>query len=188
MLYRSALFDVDPEARDDPTEKAPTEMTHPDLDLVGYDYFAEQLGIRLGTVYSYASEKHALRLEYFPRPITPKGHRSPLFLKSDADAFIRLRQQGSTTGKGRVKPSSLTEQQRAAADAATVALGHEIDLEDRVAVRKAIYDELNLPVLTTTKAGRPAITHAALKKLYKQTHHPFLYQVLTYRGIDIPQL
>lgn len=157
-----------------------------DVELVGYDYFAEQLSVGLRTIYAYASEKNAQRLEDFPRPVTPPKHRQPLFRRDQADEFIARRKAGSPTRKGRVKPTELTpEQQSATWDAGSI-LGHEINLEDRTQLREAIYGELKLPVLTTTKErGEPAITHAALKKLYKKTGHPFLFQVLTYRGITV---
>ena len=90
-------------------------------ELVGYDYFAKELDVQLRTIYAYASETNAQRLENFPRPITPAGHRQPLFDKADADRFIAERRAGSTTGKGRVKARPLTKAQRAAVPAAATA-------------------------------------------------------------------
>ncbi len=157
-----------------------------DVELVGYDYFAKELDVQLRTIYAYASETNAQRLESFPRPITPAGHRQPLFEKTAADKFIAERRAGSTTGKGRVKAHPLTEAQRYAVPAAAQILGREIDLRDRVAVRSAIYDDLELPVIATSeKAQVPAIDTATIKKLYKQTGHPFLEQLLIFRGVDI---
>lgn len=155
-------------------------------ELVGYDYFAKELDVQLRTIYAYASETNAQRLENFPRPITPAGHRQPLFDKADADRFIAERRAGSTTGKGRVKARPLTKAQRAAVPAAAKILGREIDLRDRVALRAAIYDDLALPVIATSqKAQVPAVDTATIKKLYKQTEHPFLQQLLIYRGVDV---
>ena len=154
------------------------------VELVGYDYFAQELGVQLRTLYAYASEKNAQRLDDFPKPVTPKGHRQPLFTKADADAFLERRRAGSPTGKGRVRPAALSSDQRAAAIEATAILGREIDLENRNQLRQAIYDDLSLPVVRTTKeSGLPSITTMTLKKLYKQTGHPFLQQLLIYRGI-----
>lgn len=157
-----------------------------DVELVGYDYFAKELDVQLRTIYAYASETNAQRLENFPRPITPAGYRQPLFTKTAADEFIQSRRAGSTTGKGRVKARPLTKAQRAAFPAAAGILGREVDLHDRRAVRAAIYEDLALPVLNTSeKEGLPAVDTATIKKLYKQTGHPFLHQLLIYRGVDV---
>lgn len=157
-----------------------------DVELVGYDYFAKELDVQLRTIYAYASETNAQRLENFPRPITPAGHRQPLFTKTAADEFIESRRAGSTTGKGRVKARPLTQAQVDALEEAARILGREIDLRDRRALRAAIYDQLALPVLNTSeKEGLPAVDTATIKKLHKQTGHPFLYQLLTFRGLDV---
>lgn len=157
-----------------------------DVELVGYDYFAKELDVQLRTIYAYASETNAQRLENFPRPITPAGHRQPLFTKIAADEFIESRRAGSTTGKGRVKARPLTQAQVDALEEAARILGREIDLRDRRALRAAIYDQLALPVLNTSeKEGLPAVDTATIKKLHKQTGHPFLHQLLIYRGIDV---
>lgn len=157
-----------------------------DVELVGYDYFAKELDVQLRTIYAYASETNAQRLESFPRPVTPAGHRQPLFTKTAADEFIATRRAGSTTGKGRVKARPLTQAQLDALEEASRILGREIDLRDRRALRTAIYDQLSLPVLNTSeKEGLPAVDTATIKKLHKQTGHPFLHQLLTFRGLDV---
>ncbi|MGC5172991.1 hypothetical protein ACLQ2Q_20320 [Microbacterium sp. DT81.1] len=157
-----------------------------DVELVGYDYFAKELDVQLRTIYAYASETNAQRLENFPRPITPAGHRQPLFTKTAADEFIESRRAGSTTGKGRVKARPLTQAEVDALEEAARILGREIDLRDRRALRAAIYDQLALPVLNTSeKEGLPAVDTVTIKKLHKQTGHPFLYQLLTFRGLDV---
>ena len=157
-----------------------------DVELVGYDYFAKELDVQLRTIYAYASETNAQRLDNFPRPVTPAGHRQPLFTKTAADEFIATRRAGSTTGKGRVKARPLEKAQLDALEEAARILGREIDLRDRRALRTAIYDQLGLPVLNTSeKEGLPAVDTATIKKLYKQTGHPFLQQLLTFRGLDV---
>jgi len=166
--------------------KMTTEPNIADLGLVGYDYFAEELNVRPSTIRTYANGTEKQRLVDFPLPVTGPNSRQPLFRKDAADTFINSRRAGSTTGKGRVKPATLTKTQRAALTDAAATLGHEIKLEDRRAVREAIYTELNLPVINTTKNEQlPAVDTATIKKLYKQTGHPFLQQLLTYRGIDV---
>lgn len=158
-----------------------------DIGLVGYDYFAQELNVRPSTIRTYANGTDKQRLADFPQPVRLPGVRQPLFRKEDADTFIATRRAGSTTGKGRVKPTTLTEEQRAALVNAAEILGHEIKLDDRRAVRQAIYEELELPVLRTTQNEElPAVDTATIKKLHKQTQHAFLRQLLTYRGVDVP--
>ncbi|KDA04532.1 hypothetical protein DC31_06415 [Microbacterium sp. CH12i] len=158
-----------------------------DLGLVGYDYFAQELNVRPSTIRTYANGTEKQRLIDFPLPVTGPNSRQPLFRKEAADTFISNRRAGSTTGKGRVKPATLTKTQRTALQAAAATLGHEIKLDDRRAVREAIYGELDLPVITITKNEQlPAVDTPTIKKLYKQTEHPFLHHLLTYRGIDTP--
>ena len=167
--------------------KMTTKPNIADLGLVGYDYFAEELNVRPSTIRTYANGTEKQRLVDFPLPVTGPNSRQPLFRKDAADTFINNRRAGSTTGKGRVKPATLTKTQRAALTNAAASLGHEINLDNRRAVREAIYTELNLPVINTTKNEQlPAVDTATIKKLYKQTEHPFLSHLLTYRGIDIP--
>lgn len=159
-----------------------------DVELVGYDYFAEELNVQVRTIRAYAAGTKAARLDYFPKPATPPGHRQPLFLKTDADEFIAARRgrSGAAYGRGRLKPAALTKKQRGARLEATKILGREIDLDDRRAVEGAVYDDLALPVLRTTKnEGRPSVNTTTIEKLYKQTGHPFLHQLLTYRGVDV---
>ena len=153
-------------------------------DLVGYSYFADKLHLQLKTIYAYANPNNQQHLPNFPSPVTPKGHRQPLFTREDADRFIRERRAGSPTGKGRVKPTSLTKQQREAATKATEILGREIDLESRSALREAIYDDLQLPVIhAAEKSKLPSVATETLRELAEQTKHPFLEQVLIYRGV-----
>lgn len=159
------------------------------LGLVGYDYFARELGVRLSTIRTYANGSEKQRLANFPAPVTPPGSRQPLWKKEAADDFIAVRRAGSTTGKGRVKPVALTKAQRAALRDASEILGHEIQLDDRRAVRQAVYEELELPVLRTTKNEElPAVDTATIKKLYKQTGHVFLSHLLMFRGVEVPAL
>lgn len=55
--------------------------------IVTYAYFAEQLGMRINTIRIYATSTD--RTRDFPQPLTtPPGTRTPLFDKTDADAFI----------------------------------------------------------------------------------------------------
>ena len=169
------------------TTKTNTEPEITDLGLVDYGYFARELNVRVSTVRTYANGPEKQRLGNFPEPATVVGNRTPLFRKDEADTFIATRRAGSTTGKGKVKTTTLTDDQRAALSSAAAILGHEIKLDDRRAVRQAIYEELELPVLHTTKNEElPAVDTATIKKLYKQTQHAFLGQLLTYRGIDTP--
>lgn len=156
------------------------------IEVVGYGYFAKALNVGLRTLYAYASETNAQRLANFPRPVTPADYRTPLFAKTDADRFIEERLAGSSSGKGRVKALPLTREQQDAASEAGKILGHGIDLHDREAVRSAIYDELKLPVSATTKETQlPSVNTATVKRLFKQTQHPFLRELLVYRGVNV---
>ena len=99
------------------TTKAP-QPEIADLGLVGYDYFAQELNVRLSTIRTYANGTEKQRLVDFPLPVTGPNSRQPLFRKDAADTFISNRRAGSATGKGRVKPAALTKTQRAALQAA----------------------------------------------------------------------
>ncbi|MGO1627498.1 MAG: hypothetical protein ACTHX2_01680 [Microbacterium sp.] len=82
-----------------------------DTSLVGYDYFAEHLNVKLSTVHIYATAKSApQRKPGFPEPVTHLpgrgGHPSPRFRKQDADRFIRERIAQATDRKGRLKAST----------------------------------------------------------------------------------
>jgi len=159
-----------------------------DVELVGYDYFAEKLNVQQRTIRAYAAGTKAARLDYFPKPATPRGYRQPLFLKADADQFIAERRgrSGAAYGRGRLKPAALTKKQRAARSEAFSILGGPINLDDHRPVRSVIYLGLELPVLHTTKKGSLAsVNTTTIEELYKQTGHPFLYQLLTYRGVNI---
>jgi len=169
------------------TTKTNTEPEITTLGLVDYGYFARELNVRVSTVRTYANGPERQRLDSFPEPATTVGNRTPLFRKDEADTFIATRRAGSTTGKGRLKTTTLTDAQRTALTNAAQLTGREIKLDDRRAVRQVIYEELELPVLRTTKKENlPSVDTATIKKLYKQTGHEFLRQLLTYRGVDVP--
>lgn len=158
----------------------------PSFDFVSYDYIARELNLRTSTVRMYARGPEKQRLSYFPKPVTPPEAVSPLFAKADADAFIARRRSGSPTGKGRVKPSNLTKQQKAAKAEARALLGRDIDLDRRADLRAAIYEDLALEAVDFTKnTGEPSVSTAALTALYELTGHSFVRNVLIYRGVDV---
>lgn len=56
-------------------------------ELVGYDYIAAGLGVKIETAQIYALKRNAKRFPDYPRRVNP-GQRSPLFRRTDADRFI----------------------------------------------------------------------------------------------------
>lgn len=72
-------------------------------ELVGYDYFAERMGILVQSVRVGASRPN--RWPGFPKPATPPKDRSPKFRKSEADTFIdeHLQRRGERRGRERTK-------------------------------------------------------------------------------------
>lgn len=67
-----------------------------ELDLVGYAYIAEQLGVVVQTVRNMraSGQNHRQRVDYFPEPIVQNERaRSPLWTREVADAFIARRRE-----------------------------------------------------------------------------------------------
>lgn len=69
----------------------------PEQELVGYQYIADQLHLKVETVRQYARGKKptagsgtAPRDPSFPEPVNP-GKRPPLWRKADADAWVSAR-------------------------------------------------------------------------------------------------
>lgn len=80
------------------------ELTSPDL--VGYDYFAEQLDLDVKTIRIYATSKSkSNRVTDFPAPAGSVrgrgGHPSPRFRKGDADKFIAGRRAKAQARRSR---------------------------------------------------------------------------------------
>jgi hypothetical protein len=65
-------------------------------DLVGYAYIAEKLNVTPQTVRVYATGS-TQKAAGFPENVAPETSRSPLFLRSEADAFIERRIAESKT-------------------------------------------------------------------------------------------
>ncbi|MGC5225409.1 hypothetical protein ACPW96_22830 [Micromonospora sp. DT81.3] len=65
-------------------------------ELVGYAYIAEKLNVTPQTVRVYATGT-AQKKAGFPENVAPETSRSPLFLRSEADAFIERRIAESKT-------------------------------------------------------------------------------------------
>lgn len=82
-----------------------------DPDLVGYDYFAEQLKVQRKTVHMYATMKSgSAHMPDFPKPVAfipiRGGHPSPRFRRADADRFIAERIHKAQSKKGRLNATA----------------------------------------------------------------------------------
>ena len=134
-------------------------------ELVDYAYIAQGLGVSQQTVRVYATGAKQ-RKAGFPESALPKGARTPMFHKKDADAFIQRRLE-ETAG---------TDEQQRAAENAYAALGREINLRSGPQLQRVIFDELDLPETENRTVSTPA-----LKKLYEETGSPFVGYVVEYR-------
>ena len=135
-------------------------------ELVDYAYIAQGLGVSQQTVRVYATGAKQ-RKAGFPESALPKGARTPMFHKKDADAFIQRR----------LKETAGTDEQQEAAENAYAALGREINLRSREQLQSALFDELGLP-----KTENLSVSTPALKKLYDETGSAFVGHVLRFRG------
>ncbi|MDZ5146373.1 hypothetical protein [Microbacterium testaceum] len=147
--------------------------------VADHTYIADQLHVSLRTVYQYAAG--AQRAPGLPEPIALPGVRSALFKRVDADAFISSRRHNASDQKGRLRVDAIDTTALAASAKAAEILGREVDLEDLAQLRRILFQELSLPATRSTARGLSVAT-PDLVALQEAHPHPFLHQVLVYRG------
>ena len=136
-------------------------------ELVDYAYIAETLNVSQQTVRVYATGAKQ-RKAGFPESALPKGSRSPLFHKKDADTFIQRRLEETSVPDDRAK----------AAQDAFAALGRELNLRSREQLQEALFGDLALP-----RTEKNSVSTPALQKLLAETGSAFVGHVLNYRGV-----
>ena len=181
---RSTLAGLKPRGRERTRQPASLQPAIIDGATVGRDYFADRLGVSLDTVNLYAADDGGQALEYFPHPITPASHRTPLYRRSEADAFIERRVKESRGLRGRLRAVAITDEARAVAAFVAEQIGRPIDLESRAQLQALLFTELHLPETPMTGRG-PSVSTRALRDLYVNHPHPILGKVLQYRNLTV---
>lgn len=151
-------------------------------DLVGREYFAERLGVAVSAVNDYAAAAGKQGLVGFPRPVTPRSHRTPLYRRAAADQFIERRLRESVDKRGRLRALAVTDEAKAIESAAEKQIGRRVDFESRAQLQQLLFVDLQLPETPRTARG-PSVSHAALRKLYKENPDPILGMVIKYRDL-----
>lgn len=183
--HRSSLVGLKPRGRERTRDLPEPEPFMVDgTDLVGREYFAERLGVTLDTVNLYAADDSSQGLSYFPRAITPRSHRTPLYRRDAADAFIARRLKESEGLRGRLRASAVTKEAKAVVAAASKRIGRPVDFESRVQLQTLLFTDLGLPETPMTARG-PSVSTRALRELYKEHPNPILALVIQYRDLTV---